>query len=74
MALVITRRLEEEFVIITPTGDEIVIKIGNNQNHLGVKLLISADPKIKIWRGEIYDDIKRKQQQQKIQQLQQGIL
>tara|TARA_R100000655_G_scaffold33813_1_gene66410 strand:+ start:88 stop:297 length:210 start_codon:yes stop_codon:yes gene_type:complete len=68
MALVITRKLEEEFVIITETGEEINVKIGNNHNHLGVKLLISANPKIKVWRGEIYDEIKKRQQQ-----LQQGI-
>lgn len=62
MALVITRKLEEEFVIITETGEEINVKIGNNHNHLGVKLLISAHPKIKVWRGEIYDEIKKRQQ------------
>ena len=53
--LVLSRKAQEEIVIITPQGEEItlkVIKIGESN----IKIGLDANPDYQIVRGEIFNE------------------
>lgn len=52
--LILTRKLNEEIVLNSETKIKI-LSIGDNQ----VKIGIDAPPRVKIYRGELFDRIKQ---------------
>ena len=58
--LVLTRKNQEKIVIITPQGEEIVLKV-MKINESSIKLGLEADTSYRILRGELVEPTREKQ-------------
>lgn len=61
--LILSRRLDEEVVVTTPSGEQIVVCVTDFQGLSGddpqVKLGFSCDRAIQVHRREVHEAIKR---------------